>query len=252
MNYLLPERLDALARAYALGTLSRRATRRFTQTLASSAAAAEAVARWREILGTLELGAPTSLAPSEEVWDKVRGQLFERPAQPQARPSKPQRAGGAAGWLAERLPWPAALGVAAGLLLAGVFLQWRPQTLDMEPIASHAPASYVGVLLDDHGQALLSTIARRHGRVLTVRLQRPVPLAPGQALTIWAWNDSDPTPRRVGSWSRPDATDIALPAEAETLLGKMTHLGVSRELSAATPAAPALPMLAQGPCAKVW
>jgi anti-sigma-K factor RskA len=258
MNYLLPERLDALARAYALGTLSPRAERRFAQAIANSATAAQAVARWREVLGTLELGAPPTLEPSDAVWSNVQKRLFERP---QAAPAaagaagaagrRPAGGGGraAAGWFG----WPALAGLVAGALLFGGYVQWRPQALDMERLGSHAPASYVGVLSDDKGKPLLSTIARRHGRVLTVRLLRPVPLGEGEVLTVWAWNDADPTPHRVGSWAQSSGTsDIALPGEAEVLLAKMTHLGLSRESAAAVPASPAAPLLAQGPCAKVW
>jgi anti-sigma-K factor RskA len=258
MNYLLPERLDALARAYALGTLSPRAERRFAQTVANSAAAAQAVARWREVLGTLELGAPPRLAPSEEVWSNVQKRLFERPraapaaSQSQTAPGrKGARAGGrsAAAWFG----WPGLAGLAAGVLLFGAFMQWRPQSLDMERLSAHAPASYVGVLSDDKGHALLSTIARRHGRVLTVRLLRPVPLGQDEVLTVWAWTDTDPTPHRVAAWAQSSGTsDMALPTEAETMLAKMTHLGLSREPAAVPPARPTMPLLAQGPCAKVW
>jgi anti-sigma-K factor RskA len=253
MNYLLPERLDALARAYALGTLSPRAERRFAQTIANSAAAAQAVSRWREMLGTLELGAPATLAPSEDVWTNVQSRLFEPRRAQQAVPARPAagRAGGRAS--VGRLTWPGLVGLAAGLLLFGAVLQWRPNTFDMERASAGAPASYVGVLLDDQGRPLLSTIARRHGKVLTVRLLQPATLAPDQALTVWAWNDADPTPRRIGSWTQPKGTsDIALPGEAEALLSKMTHLGLTKEPSAAPAAAPSLPYLGQGACAKVW
>jgi len=255
MNYLQPERLDALARAYALGTLSPRAERRFARTLATSAAAAQAVARWREILGTLELGAPATMAPRAEVWSNVQARLFERSdAQATHLPARPKRAApgrSLAGWFG----WPAAFGLATGLLVCAALVQWRPQALDLEHATGQAPASYVGVLLDDKGRPLLSTIARRHGRVLTVRLLRPVTVAPGESLTVWAWSDADPAPRRVGSWSTagtPGTSEIALPVDAEALLSKMNHLGLSREQAAAAPATPAAPLLAQGACAKVW
>ena len=31
----------------------------------------------------------------------------------------------------------------------------------------------------------------------TVRLLQPLAIEPGHALTVWAWNDADPTPRRA-------------------------------------------------------
>jgi hypothetical protein len=110
------------------------------------------------------------------------------------------------------------------------------------------------VLQDPQGHPLLATSARRHGVVLTVRLLRPVAPAPapGQVLAVWAWNDADPTPRRVGQWPGGGQTaEITLPAQAETLLGTMTHLGLSIETAAAA-TAPTRPLIAEGPCAKVW
>ena len=250
MNYLRPELLDALARAHALGTLSPGAARRFTRVLAGSAVAARAVADWQDVLHTLEQGAPPAPAPRPRVWDGVQQRLFARDERAQALASAGARrasGGGLAGWLR----WP--VGLVAGALLSWSVLVLRPQAFDMEARTGLAPASYVGVLQDAQGRALLATAARRHGQVLTVRLLRPLAIEPGHALTVWAWNDADPTPRRVGSWTTPDATStIALPAPAEALLGKMTHLGLSDEAAAAVPTSPTRPFVAEGACAKVW
>ena len=248
MNYLRPELLDALARAHALGTLSPGATRRFTRVVAGSAAAAQAVADWQDVLRTLDQGAPPAPEPRPRVWEGVQQRLFER-APASAGDARGRRASGGA--LAGWLRWP--VGLVAGALLSWSVLVLRPQAFDLEPASGAAPASYVGVLQDAQGHALLATTARRHGNVLTVRLLRPVPIAPGHALTVWAWNDADPTPRRVGSWTTAGATGtVPLAAPAETLLGKMTHLGLSDEADSATPAAPTPPFIAEGACAKVW
>jgi anti-sigma-K factor RskA len=250
MNYLRPELLDALARAHALGTLSPGAARRFSRVVAGSAAAAQAVADWQDVLHTLEQGAPPAPAPRPRVWEGVQQRLFARDER--AHPAAPAgasraRGGPLAGWLR----WPA--GLVAGALLSWSVLVLRPQTFDMEARTGVAPASYVGVLQDPQGHPLLATAARRQGQVLTVRLLRPVPIEAGHALTLWAWNDADPAPRRVGSWTTPGATStVALPAPAEALLGTMTHLGLSDEPTAAVPASPTRPFVAEGPCAKVW
>ena len=247
MNYLQPERLDALARAHALGTLSPRAARRFARVVASSALAAQAVAEWQALLGALEQGAPGSPAPRPRVWEAVQQRAFGRDETSAAGVGAVRgSAGSSAGWLR----WP--LGLVAGALMLWAALALRPQTFGMEPLSGATPASYVGVLQDPQGHALLATTARRHGLVLTVRLLRPVVFAPGQALTVWAWNDTDTTPRRVGQWTGGQTAEIALAGQAETLLGPMTHLGLSSEAASAVPAAPARPFLAQGPCAKVW
>ena len=248
MNYLQPERLDALARAHALGTLSPRAARRFARVVASSVVAAQAVSEWQALLGVLEEGAPGSPAPRPRVWEAVQHRVHGRDATAREN-SGPARAsaGSAAGWLR----WP--LGLATGALMLWAALALRPQTFGMEPLSGATPASYVGVLQDPQGHALLATTARRHGLVLTVRLLRPVAApAAGRSLTLWAWNDTDTTPRRIGQWRTGQTAEIALPGQAETLLGSMTHLGLSSEADSAVPATPTRPFIAEGPCARVW
>jgi anti-sigma-K factor RskA len=263
MNYLQPDRLDALARSYALGTMSPRAKRRFARTLATSPEAAEAVARWRDVLGTLELGAPATMAPREAVWDEVRARLFEPAVRPAARPSTageprsrtPASRGAGARGLAGQFA-TGLVGLLLGLVLIGAYVQWRPHALGLEPDSGAAPQAYVGVLLDAQGHAAVSTIARRHGRVLTVRALRPVAAAASEQLVVWAWNDADPTPRPVATWPHGVNTaatmELPLPAEAETLLSKMTSLGISREPAGSTPLAPSGPFVVQGACAKIW
>jgi anti-sigma-K factor RskA len=253
MNYLRPDRLDALARAHALGTLSPGAARRFSRVLAGSTRAAQAVAEWQELLQTLEAGAPRSPAPRALVWEGLEARLFERdePARSPAllRGSAGRRGGGrlVGGWLG----WP--VGLAAGALMLWSLLVLRPQLFNVEAVSGAAPASYVGVLQDPQGHALLATTARRQGRVLTVRMLRHIDLPPGQALTVWAWNDTDPTPRRIGAWApAAQTTALTLAAPAEQLLGTMTHLGISSEPATLAAPAPTHPLIAQGPCAKVW
>ena len=248
MNYLRPELLDALARSHALGTLSPGAARRFARVVAGSAVAAQAVADWQGVLQTLEQGAPRASEPRPRVWEGVQQRLFERTPAP-AGDARGRRvsAGAFAGWLR----WP--VGLAAGALLSWSVLVLRPQAFDLEAASGAAPASYVDVLQDPQGHALLATTARRHGNVLTVRLLRPVAIEPGHALTVWAWSDADPAPRRVGSWTTAGQTStVALPAPAEALLGKMTHLGLSNEADGAVPGSPTRPFIAEGACAKVW
>ena len=255
MNLLQPERLDALARAHALGTLSPRAARRFARVVAGSSVAAQAVADWQAVLGTLEEGAPASPEPRPRVWADVQRRLFERdaPAAPQAdrrgaaRGARGAGGGAAPGWLR----WPA--GLVVGAAMSWTLLALRPQAFGLEPAAGAVPASYVGVLQDAQGRSLVATTARRHGTVLTVRLLRPVAAAPGQQLAVWAWSDADPVPRRVARGAPAGPTvELPLPAQAETLLGPMTHLGLSLEAAGSDPSTPTRPLVAEGPCAKVW
>jgi anti-sigma-K factor RskA len=248
MNYLQPaRRLDALARAYAIGTLSPRASRRFARVLASSAVAAQAVAAWQQTLRVLDDGAPEAPAPRAQVWQNVQARLF---GHEQAAVPTRARSGLASRVLAG---WTGGLGLALGAVLGVALLLALPQWGDLERVDGAAPASYVGVLSDAQGHALLATTARRHGKRLTLRLLHPVPLPPGQVLALWAWNDADPTPRLVGRAPNAQTTEITLARPAEELLGTMTHLGVAPAGSGPdAPSSPARPFLAEGPCAKVW
>src|SRR6267143_432146 len=75
MNYLLPERLERLAREYALGTLAGPARRRFERLLRQAPAALRAVGAWQERLGGLA-GAVPAMRPSESVWQGLEQRLF--------------------------------------------------------------------------------------------------------------------------------------------------------------------------------
>ena len=249
MNYLQSDRLEALARAQALGTLSPRASRRFARVIATSVVAAQAVADWQQRLRVLEDGAPEAPQPRPVVWDNVQSRLFSREAAAVAAPAR-QRAGGRTrAWAG----WSGGFGLVFGASLCAALLLAQPQWVALERSTEAAPASYVGVLSDPQGRALLATTARRHGTRLTLRLLQTIALPPGQQLAVWAWNDADPTPRFVGRSPNVQSADIALAAPAESLLGTMTHLGVSATDAGPTaPTAPGAPFLAQGPCAKVW
>jgi anti-sigma-K factor RskA len=246
MNYLQPDRLEALARAQALGTLSPRASRRFARVIATSATAAQAVADWQQRLRVLEDGAPEAPQPRPVVWNNVQARLFGREAA--LAPARSHAGGRTRAWAG----WSGGLGLVFGASLCAVLLIAQPQWAALERSTGAAPASYVGVLSDPQGRALLATTARRHGTRLTLRQLHPITLPAGRQLAVWAWNDADPTPRLVGRSPNVQSADIALAAPAESLLGTMTHLGVSA--ADAGPGAPPPPaaFLAQGPCAKVW
>ena len=75
MNYLRPERLDALAREYATGLLAGPARRRFERLLREQPQAARAVAAWQERLAVLAEGVPP-MEPRETVWAGLERRLF--------------------------------------------------------------------------------------------------------------------------------------------------------------------------------
>src|SRR5262245_33256414 len=78
MNLLQPERLDRLAREYALGTLQGAARRRFERLLREAPLTTRVVAHWQERLGVLATGVP-ALQPREHVWQGLQERLFAVP-----------------------------------------------------------------------------------------------------------------------------------------------------------------------------
>ena len=75
MNYLLPERLDRLAREYALGTLAGPARRRFERLVRQAPAAMLAVGAWQKRLAGLASTVP-AMQPSDSVWRALEHRLF--------------------------------------------------------------------------------------------------------------------------------------------------------------------------------
>ena len=179
MNYLQPERLDCLAREYALGTLQGRARRRFERVLNESPAAAQAVGTWQRRLDVLADGV-AALPPREAVWRGLQSRLF----------SDADRAAPAAGgwWqlLGQMLSGRTLGGALAGAMLCVVLLQWQPGLVGLEPQRDSLPESYVGLLLDDAGTATLLASSRRQGRQLTVKLLQPLRVPAGQVAQLWA------------------------------------------------------------------
>ena len=129
MNYLLPERLERLAREYALGTLAGPARRRFERVLRQTPAAMRAVGAWQERLGGLA-GAVPPMQPSESVWRRLEERLF---VSARAAPRGPLQ------WLWGVLSVRALGGVLAGVLLCAVLLRLQPGLIGMEPQSEVLP-----------------------------------------------------------------------------------------------------------------
>jgi len=88
VNLLLPERLDALARDYALGTMHGGARRRFERLLREAPQAEQAVATWSGRLAHLA-GPVRPMAPRPQVWAGLEQRLFA-PAVPRQAAARVQ------------------------------------------------------------------------------------------------------------------------------------------------------------------
>ena len=204
MNYLLPERLDRLAREYALGTLAGPARRRFERVLRSSAAASTAVNAWQGRLSVLDLST-APVQPRESTWRGIERQLF---ATPDRVASPSVRSGGVLPALLGLLSGRGLVGAVVGALLCVVVLRMQPGIVGLEPQVDALPQSYVGVLLDPAGKAALVASSRRQGRLLAVKILQPLNVPAGHVAQLWALPKDGAAPFPVGVIYR--ATQIAL------------------------------------------
>lgn len=246
MNYLLAERLDRLAREYALGTLAGGPRRRFERVLQESPEARRVVGQWQERLALLSRDAP-GLQPQPAVWRGIEARLFEPTAAP-SRASTGSRWGGlAALWSGRSLG-----GALAGALIAVLVLRQQPGWIGTEPVRETLPASYVGLLSDAQGRAAVLASSRRHGHVLTVKLLQPIAVPAGAVAQLWAF-PKDGAPFPLGTVPASGSASIALSDSSERLFGNVPRLAVTIEPAPATPgSAPSGEPIASGPCVKLW
>lgn len=245
MNYLRPERLDALARDYALGLMHGGARRRFEQLLRGSRAAELAVLVWQERLATLAAPVPP-LQPSPAVWQRLEERLRPVPAAAAAAPAASRW-----GWLGAIFSGRALGGALAGLLIATVVLREQPGLVGLEPARETLPASYVGLLLDNTGKPTLLASSRRHGKQLTVKMLQAIQIPAGQQATLWAFPKDNAAPFKVGIVPAQGNATLPLPATAEKLFFGVSRLAVTYETDAAAQA-PAPEQVLSGHCVKLW
>lgn len=246
MNYLQPERLERLAREYALGTLHGGARRRFERLLHESPVAARVTAMWQRRLDVLAAGVPP-MQPSEAVWRRLRAHIAPDDVRAPDRPQGLWQT--VLGWLSGRT-WAGAL---AGLVLAAVVLRLQPGLLDLEPQREQLPASYVGLLLDGAGKPTVLASSRRHGTQLTVKLLQPISVPAGQVAQLWALPRDGSAAFPVGAVPDKGSATVALSASSEKLFFNVSELAVSFEPAAARPGAqPSGAFVLRGHCVKLW
>jgi anti-sigma-K factor RskA len=243
MNYLLPERLDRLAREYALGTLAGPARRRFERLLRQAPAAVRAVGAWQERLGGLT-GAVPPMQPRESVWRALEQRLFT--SSRRAAPEGPLQ------WLWGVLSVRALGGVLAGVFLCAVLLRLQPGLIGMEPRSEVLPQSYVGLLIDTAGTPTVLASSKRHGRLMTVKLLQPVNIPAGSVAQLWALpRDGSAFP--VGVVPGTGTAAVALTDTSEKLFFNVSRLAVSIEAAPAKAGdKPSGDFVLSGHCVKLW
>jgi anti-sigma-K factor RskA len=245
VNLLRPERLQALAREYALGTLQGGARRRFERLLHESAAARRELAAWQERFAHLAAAVPP-MTPREQVWTGLQQRLGLRPAEPVRLPWWQRWSGGRslAGVLGGGL---------VALVASTVVLQANPGWMGHERVSEDLPASYVGLLANAAGQPALLLSSRRHGRVLTAKLLRPLVPPAGRVAVLWAYPKDGAAPFAVGTLAvQSGSARLPLSDTSEKLFFNVDRLGVSFEPAGPLPAVPGAEPVLAGPCVKLW
>ena len=241
MNTLLPERLERLAREYALGTLSGPARGSFERLLRETPAAMRAVGAWQERLVGLT-GAVPPMQPSDSLWRALEQRLFLAPPAPS---------------LLERL-WGllsgrALGGALAGVLLCAVLLRLQPGLIGMEPQSEVLPQSYVGLLTDSAGKPTVLASSKRHGKVMTVKLLQPVAIPAGSVAQLWALPADGGAAFPVGVVPGSGTATVALTDASEKLFFNVSRLAVSIEAAPARAGdKPSGGFVLSGPCVKLW
>jgi len=240
MRYDRPELRDRLASEYALGTLHGAARRRFERLLASDRALRDAVAEWQDRLAPLEL-ALEPVPPSAALLARIERDIGIAPA---ARTT-------ASFW--QRFFAMPQLGMLAAGLVVGIGVATIAPHLFLrggEEATAQLPQSYAGILSDAQGNATMLVSSLRHGRVVDIKVVRPLPTPPDRKLFLWAV-PAEGAAFLVGEVPASGKASIRLPATSEELFAKVTTLAVSSEPATGTPSRPS-EFVIKGPCAKFW
>jgi anti-sigma-K factor RskA len=246
MNYLLPDRLDRLAREYALGTLAGPARRRSERLLRQTPAAMLAVGAWQERLASLASTVP-AMQPSESVWRALEHRLFISSARAASAPIRPPQ------WLRGLLSGRALGGALAGVFLCALLLRLQPGLIGMEPEMDVLPASYVGLLTDTAGAPTVLASSKRHGKRLTVKLLQPVVIPAGSVAQLWALPKDGSAAFPVGVVPGTGSATVALADTSEKLFFNVSRLAVSIEVTPAKAGdKPSGDFVLSGHCVKLW
>jgi anti-sigma-K factor RskA len=208
-------RLDALAGAYALGTLAAPARRRLARVALSDGAVAAAIRDWEWRLATLADGLP-GIDPPPRVWDGIRRRLgWANPALPpiSERPST---------------LWWGSLGLWRGLALAGFALAFALGVATLTPRSEPPFESIVVVLSGPDAKPALVATAERGSRFLTVKAVAPVDLPRDRALELWMLPDGK-APRSMGLVPASGIGRVALREAIGVALQDVPALAVSVE-----------------------
>ena len=234
MKYNTPERADALAAQYVLGTLSSRARARFARLIGVDRGVTDAVNAWEaRLLPFAESIAPVS--PPAHVWSGILARVQGGRLAAAAAPSL----------------W-ANLGLWRGLTLAGFATALALAIVLLSPPPTRPDQTMVAVLAGADARPVLIATADRAGRTLRVKVIAPVDIAADRALELWAL-PSGGNPRSLGLITPSGIAQIALAGPADSALGQIPALAVSLEPKGGSPTGlPTGPVLYSGPIQRLY
>ncbi len=224
-----PQRLDALAAEYALGTLSARARLRLARAAASDGAVAAAIREWEMRLAVLAEGiAPVT--PPPRVWAGIVSRLG-------LAGSAVATAG--VPWWARVTFWRRFALTSFALALAfGVTLFTPGPKAPEQPI--------VTVLAGPDAKPVLIASVLRGERTMTIKVVGAAAVPPGKSLELWMLPDGS-APKSLGVIPDSGVGRVALPSAADAALANVPALAVSLEPAGGSPTgAPTGPVLYSG------
>ena len=231
MNVREPDRADALAAEYVLGTLRGRARERFERLARTDRALTDAVRTWEERLLPLAEQLPP-IAPPARVWAAILARIRGAPA---ARASI----------------W-SSLGLWRALAFASLATVVALAVVLLKPLPEAPEGALVVVLAGTDAKPALVASADRLGRTLSVKPVARVDLAADRALELWMLPDGG-NPRSLGLISATGVVRVALSGPADQALRNIPALAVSLEPRGGSPTGqPTGPVLYSGPVQRIY
>ncbi|HEY1459971.1 MAG TPA: anti-sigma factor [Casimicrobiaceae bacterium] len=233
MNYRDPDRADALAAQYVLGTLRGRARDRFVRLLRTDRGLADAVSVWEERLLPFSESLPP-IEPPARVWSQIVSRI---------QPGRSSSTQPASIWADLRL-W-------RGLTLVGFVTAMAMAIVLLSP-PQRADQALVAVLAGQDARPVLIASVDRTGRTLSIKPVAPLQLDPDRALELWALPQGG-APRSLGLISASGVVQIPLTGPADSALAQVPALAVSLEPRGGSPTGlPTGPVLYSGPIQRLF
>ena len=231
MNLSLPDRAEALAAEYVLGTLRGRARKRFERAMRTDRLVGDAVRAWEERLLPLS-EAIQPIEPPERVWRAIQARLQT------AR--------------APRTPLWSSLGLWRGLAFASLAAIVVLATLLVRTAPQRSEGAVVAVLAAKDAKATLVASADRFGRYLTIKAIERIDVPPDRSLQLLMLPASG-NPQSLGVIDTTTAARVALSAPADQALRNIPALAVSLEPHGGSPTGlPTGPVLYSGPVQRTY